>query len=501
MSAVKTRKTAQPRRIDKLLFEAGSQCAKRLFLEARESQDSVESERKALSEAGDRLLELACKAFPGTVVEAEDRTKAAAETKSLLSQSSTAVVFDGVFRSENTEVETDIVVRAGEGAVEIFEVKAGTTIKPRHLLDVAMQIHAIEASGWQVAKATILHVNSRYRHQGGDAYPIHQLFKNVDVTERARKLVPKVGEQVPKFLDELGDEKVLDLPTGTWCYHPLPCRFLPRCLAEGPENPLIHLPQLTPQQERRLMEQGTRELGAIDRKQAGLTLPQRRALKAVQTDTRVVEPFLAEELREVEFPVHMLFLQWHMEVLPRFVGQRPWQKLPFQWSIRSLDARGNDHAESFVAVESSDPRMPTITSLARALSDAGTVAVWHRGLPVRFRALLEDDPELKASVRELLNAPWLDLSSLIERTVYDPGFQGSFELPAVHRALCGGDLLEGLEIHDEQSADEAYRRILNSRTRAKTREKLGADLEAYGGRMAGAILDVFRALQAEVAKG
>ena len=160
------------------------------------------------------------------------------------------------------------------GEIDIFEVKAGTTVKPRHVLDVALQMHAIEAAGWTVKSASILHLNPKYQHQGGKTYPVQQLFKNVDVTGKAQKQLKKVAEQIKSFLTLVEDEGSLELPLGTWCRTPLPCPYLDRCLAEGPEFPLIHLPMLKPELESQLHEQAIEDLTQLDEQQPGLTLPQ-----------------------------------------------------------------------------------------------------------------------------------------------------------------------------------------------------------------------------------
>ena len=83
---------------------------------------------------------------------------------SALQATSPAAVFNAAFRIDGVEVRADIVTHGSDGGVEIFEVKSGTKVKPRHVKDVAFQIYAIERSGFEVKKATILHLNSQYRH-------------------------------------------------------------------------------------------------------------------------------------------------------------------------------------------------------------------------------------------------------------------------------------------------------------------------------------------------
>ena len=75
-------------------------------------------------------------------------------------------------------------IGSADGSLSIFEVKSGTKVKPRHVMDVALQTWVIESLGYRVLSVNLLHVNAQYRHEKEGTYPAQQLFKNSDVTER-----------------------------------------------------------------------------------------------------------------------------------------------------------------------------------------------------------------------------------------------------------------------------------------------------------------------------
>jgi hypothetical protein len=486
------------RLITKALFEAGSQCAKRLYLEAHEVGDAPEpsEHRKDLSEIGNQIVELASQAFrKGTTIDAEDMDRAVQQTADLLGGGKPVVMLGAAFRGGDAETRTDIALASASRELDIFEVKAGTTVKPRHIQDVALQIHVIESAGYRVKSASILHLNPKYLHKGSKTYPVQDLFKNLDVTKKARKLVAKVAEQIASFRTLLADESSCELPTGTWCRNPLPCPFLPRCLAEGPRFPLIHLPHLKRDQERQLHEQGIEDITQLDEQQPGLTLLQRRVLRSVKSDSLLVEPFVPIELTDVDFPLGFTHIQWHLEVLPRFEQSRPWQKTPYLWSMQVLHENGKVEKRGFVSKSAEDPRAPTLRSLATALRDIDTMLVHGGNLDERLRSMLDDLPELKPELRSLLQAPLLELGNLINHGVYHPGLAGSFELPVVHRALLGDKDAPSGTIADDEAAEVAYRRIMNSRTRAKTRDQLADDLQAYADRQSEMMLELFHFLR------
>ena len=99
---------------------------------------------------------------------------------------------------------------------------------------------------------------------------------------------------------------------------------------------------------------------------------QRRAATCVQTG----EPWFSPELRQVLggliYPLYFADFETVNPAIPRFAGMRPYDQLPFQWSVHVLREPGTEleHFE-FLAMDTNDPRHEFITSLCCALGDVG----------------------------------------------------------------------------------------------------------------------------------
>lgn len=497
--------------IDKPLFEAGLQCAKRLCLEYddADSVPKLSAHRERLIDVGEELVRLASQIFPGGLDLRDEEFEAALQkTEAFLAQGRPGVLFHAAFRGAGVEARADIVLVTTPGKVDLFEVKAGTTIKPRHLTDVALQMHAIEASGHEVQSCAIVHLDPRYVHDGSKDYKVQKLFRNVDVTTRARNQLGKMFGRLQSFRSALDDETSMELPTGTWCKRPLPCHFLKRCLKEAPDYPLVELPQLNRVQESRFHEDGIESIDQLDAASPGLTRLQRRAIQSVHSGELVVEPFVPREVDELDRPIAFLHIGWHLEVLPTFDGSRPWHKLPFCWSIHWLNADGSTTVRSYASRSAEDPRDECLSSLADQLARAETVIVYSWSFDDRFRALLEDDVPSKSHVRAISHAPVAFLEQLLMHGVYHPGFRGNFDVWNVHDTLekvrgdrapedlSGWDDGKTLEIRSEDEAQSAMQRILNRRTRQATRQKLGDQLEAWSRRSSAALVRIVEMLRA-----
>ncbi|MEZ5967341.1 MAG: DUF2779 domain-containing protein [Planctomycetota bacterium] len=486
-------------RITNALFTSGLQCSKRLYLDyhfAKKTPDPGETQ-SMIAEVGAELVELASSAFPkGVAIDPAD-PGAVAQTEQLCRDKKPQVVFHGRFRHEDAEIGCDILISSGDGTLDLFEVKAGVSIKPRHIMDLALQVHVLEKLGYKVRRTSIIHMNRRYLHAGGK-HPVHELFKNVDATARVRRHIGKIEGMLRSFGRALDDKNSLELPTGTWCRAPLTCPYLPRCMREGPRHPLVELPNLTRSQVDALHQGAIEDLSQVDVEQQGLTPLQRRVLVSVQSDKLVVEPRVFAELAECEYPMHFVWIESLLEVLPRFERSRPWQKIPFAWHRIVLKAEDKIEHASYFADGKEDPRARFVHTMLDATIGAHTVFFFPHDVEDRLRELVEDlTGEDKARARALLNSPFLEMQALARNGIYHPDFRGEFDLATMYLALVEGATYDDLEVASADAAGAALRKIANTRTRAATRAKLQEGVSAWMRRQAEAMFAIWQRLQSE----
>ena len=486
--------------ITSALFTSGLQCDKRLYLDALKPKDAPSpSELQAMmAEVGAELVGLASTAFPkGTAVEEKTAAAATAKTEELCRSGKPTVVFHGRFRHVDVDISCDIVIATGDGTIDLFEVKAGVSIKPRHVLELALQVWVLEALGYKVRRTSIIHLNRRFVHDGSNKYPVHELFKNVDATARVRRHVPKIAALLEGFRQALATASTLELPTGSWCRAPLACPYLARCTAEGPDHPLVELPGLTRSQVGSLHQEAIDSLADVDPELEGLTPIQRRVLQSVKTDDLAVDPRLFEEMAECDFPLQFVWSENLLEIQPRYAKTRPWQKLPFLWHRLEVRADGSTSHASFCSDGKEDPRPRFAHTLLDATIGAHTVVFFPHDVEDRLRELLEDlVGEDKARARAIVNSPFLEMQALLRHGAYHPEFRGEFDLTSVHGALLPDAKHPDLDIADADAAGAAIRKLANTRTRAATREKLQTGLQAWARHRAEMMFEVWQRLDA-----
>ena len=474
------KKSAKPKgtpNLDKHLFEAGQQCHKRLWLDCYEPvAETSSARRQEMSRIGDELRDLARTAFPNSVViEADGVDAAAAETLKQL-DAGAPVLFDAAFVGDGAVAQCDILVVHKDKQVDLFEIKSGTKVKHRYVNDLALQATVLEHNGYSMQRAYLLHVNPKYTHRQGDDYPPMQLMRSSDVTNKVQKQLANVARKLQQLRQVVGSGAAPEPPMGTYCESPFPCPHIARCAKSAPALPLHHLPELTRQQEADLHKEGVEELLAVPADRDDLTFRQRRTLQCHADGARMVEPFLQEELDECDWPLHFLAAANVTDPLPIFDEQRPWQRTPYAWAVKTVHEGGRVETQTFAQLDRDDPRGSFVKSLARHLEVGGTAVVWGEEILRELRPLLDSIPGEKASVRALLGQDHLDLRALLESAVFDPELRDYTDLAAVSAALLGDASSAGLEGLDADVRYELVHKARAPRVRAATREKIAATI-------------------------
>src|ERR1700688_4397433 len=109
--------------------------------------------------------------------------------------------------------------------------------------------------------------------------------------------------------------------------------------------------------------------------------------------------------------------------LPRFAGMRPYDQIPFQWSVHVQREPGAtpEHFE-FLATDKSDPRPAFISALCNTLGDRGSIVVYHQQFESqRLLDLALWLPELTGRISKIQRRFW-DLLPIVRNYVYHPQF-------------------------------------------------------------------------------
>ncbi len=474
---------------------AGLQCLRRLWLLVHEPPDYEEPGAGSPLAMGHEIGLHAHKLFPGGVLVAEEpwqHVQAVARTAALMADAAVPAVFEAAFVHDDIRIRVDVMERTPDGW-GLREVKSSTRVKDQHLDDVALQRHVLAGAGVPVSSTEVLHVNNGYLRGTGDVdWP--GFFTRVDVTgaieARRCDLLPRLP---PMRTCLQQDSPPLVEPSGH-CHTPYGCEFWERCTADKPADWIAHLPRLTLARRQELEALGIHAISAIP-SSFPLTSKQVIIRDATASGQPYVAPGLAGLLHRFSPPACYLDFEAMIPPVPLYAGTRPYQTLPFQWSLHTMAADGTLTHAAFLASGADDPRRAFAETLIAALAGSGLpIIVYSSYEQTRLLELAQQMPDLAASLEAIVGR-LADLLPVVRGAVYLPGFGFSNSIKAVAPALASGfgyDDLPG--IADGSAAAAAFLQLASGSLLPSTQASVRMELLAYCERDTMAMVEVHRAL-------
>ena len=495
-----------PHQLSKSRFMAGLQCLKRLYLEVhhRELADPVAPSQQAVFDVGNRVGELARERFAGgMLIDAAfyEQEKAESSTRALLSDFLVPALYEAAFSFEGIRTRVDVLARADDGqGFDLIEVKSTTGFKEReHLPDLAIQLHVVEGNGVPIRRAYLMHIDNTYVYGGGD-HDLSRLFALEDVTDMARSYVEDVASgKLAEMWESLEKTETLDIETGRHCTSPYRCPFYGHCHTDEPEHPIGELPRLHQWDEERLKTLGIRQVAEIPSDAPGLTELQRRVRDSVVSEAPYIGPDLAGRLGEIMLPTSFLDFETIAPAVPIFVGTRPFQHIPFQWSLHVRDTAGSLAHSEFLYEGSGDPRESFVTSLLEDIPATGSIVVYSGYEERVLRQLAAEFPQYKTQLIALTER-LVDLLQIVRDTYYHPAFHGSFSIKSVTPVLAPQLSYKELDIPDGLAASAAYQQLLTGDVPQAEAAKIRESLLTYCSRDTEAMVRVYEALLREAGR-
>ena len=474
-------------RLSKSKLMSASQCAKRLYLEVHQPELAhIDSGLESRFDTGHRVGEVARSLHPeGRLIGHGDNPVAALEeTREALMADGDLLLFEPAFQHGGVLVRADLLFRR-DGRYRLVEVKATTGVADHHLQDAAIQAWVIGGAGCPVDVVSIAHIDRSFVYLGGGDY--RGLLKQVDVTQ---DIAPLLG-RVPAMTLEC--QRVLagplpDIAVGKQCGEPYACPFLRHCDRDAPEFPLSMLGR-SRTLKMRLASQGYLDLRDVPQAEIGEGIP-RRIWNAIVKGETYQDPRAADLLRDLEYPRYYLDFETVHFAVPIWIGTRPYEQLPFQWSCHVEQADGALTHHEFLDTTGEAPMLRCMEALVAVLGTRGPVFAYSgfEGRILREGAVRH--PALAVELRAIADR-LIDLLPIARANYYHPAQNGSWSIKAVLPTIAPDlDYTALGEVSDGGDAPAAYLEMTDRRTSADRRDALATALRAYCGQDAAGMVRI-----------
>lgn len=445
---------------------------------------------KNLVEQGNEVESYARNLFPGGIEVIERDERGVEETVRFIAAKAPHI-FQATFIVDGFMARNDALSWNAENKCwDLYEVKGTNSTNEsgndhNHLDDLAFQASVLRRSNVPVGKYFLVHLNREYVRSGD--LDFNELFLVEDKTEQILARLSDIEEKMETAKWYLASK---DEPRGDDC----------KCIFKGrsghcttfrdsyPEVPKYSVHDITRigASKRKLQDLIERKIYEIEDipEDADLSDIQMNQIAAHRRGTPEIHiEGIREELENLVFPLYFLDYETYAPAIPTFNGYRPYQRIPFQFSLHILETPDAEMShEEYLHEEMSDPSENVANLLRKFIGVKGTVIAWNKSFEAGVnREIGERLPQHKAEM-ERINNMLYDLMDVFKKQHYvHPGFRGSTSIKKVLPALVPKLSYKELDIHEGGQASNAWWEMISPATHSDVSEKIAHDLKIYCG--------------------
>jgi len=373
----------------------------------------------------------------------------------------------------------DILKRVGPFDVwDLVEVKMSTQVKDYHIDDMALQRYAFYGAGYDIRRSILMHLNNRYVRMGD--LNLKDLFVLENCTGAVGNRMAEVKGNVAELIYMLNQADAPAIAPGDQCYHPFECDYTGHCIAQGPEFPVQNIFGSGRRLDALLADKivDVRDIpSAFD-----ATARQRIAIEACRNNQIFTNRALIDDwLAGLEYPLYFLDYETINPAIPLFDNSKPFQQIPFQFSLHIQATRGGavDHV-GFLHTGKDDPRPGFISCLIDNCGTSGSVIVYNQAFENRINNELGAAfPEFKEALDNISTRMKDLLVPFRSRFIYHPQMNGSASLKSVLPAFVADIGYDDLAIGDGETASLMYLQCIKNTISEQRKEKIFNDLKVY----------------------
>lgn len=446
--------------ISKSSFIKGLQCEKQLYLYKKhyDWRDPISKSLQAVFKRGTDVGLLAQKLFPGgesaQVVDPTQSGKALKLTKELV-DSGIKTIYEAAFMYDDVLVISDIIIK-GKNKWNVYEVKSSTSVSDTYLMDAAIQYYVLSNAGLKIKDFSIVFLNNQYIREG--ELDLKSLFSIQSVKDLIVEQQEFIKKEVKRFKRVIKEKEIPGIKIGPQCYNPYDCSFLGYCWKEIPEYSVFNIAGLRMEKKFELYDQGIVNIEDVP-KDFQLNTNQRIQVDSHKKNEKIIDKTAIKEfLNSLSYPLYFMDFETFMPAVPMFDNSRPYQQIPFQYSLHYRRDKFSDmkHFE-FLAEASGDPRKNFIEKLLFDTDRRGDIIVYNQAFEItRLKEIARDFPEYENPIEEMI----LRIKDLMmpfqKKYYYTPEMKGSYSIKYVLPALIPQMNYEGMPIADGGTASISF---------------------------------------------
>lgn len=424
--------------ITKTDYLSFKQCPKSLWLRKHKPDVINKSDENGMDTI-EQIRELAGELFPfGVYIESENVSDKIIETQKAISQGE-ITIFGAAFEYKGLVVLCD-VLHSGDEGWTIYKVTSSTGVKERQMDDIGFQ-YFVANKTMPIHSVHIAHLNKEYVRNG--ELNLDELFVITNKTEEVLKKQEEVTSDVVALQGIVKNDSC-EREIGGYCdkygKDALPCAAKGHCWSHIPTYSVFNITRIG-KKAMDLYKDGIVKIEDIP-EDFKLSETQKFQVETHKSKKSIVEKEKIKEfLRDFTFPLYFLDFETYQQTIPLYNGVKPYQQIPFQYSLHILKTFNEDleHRE-FLAKEGVDSRRVLAERLIHDIPKDVCVVAYNmsfekmvlKGLAEQFQDLSDHLMSIHDNIVDLM-IPFQ------KKWYYTNEMQGSYSIKYVLPALLPND--------------------------------------------------------------
>lgn len=347
--------------LSKTKYCKGVQCKKILWLNEYKSEYAVPKTPDSVFKNGNKVGELA-KAYLGEDykdIPYEKKAVMIEKTRKLMKDEPN-IITEASFSFDNNFCRVDILKNDLDG-VEIYEVKSSTSfyeknstnLKEVFLDDVAYQYYVLSSLDLNVKKAYLVCINNKYKLDG--ELDRKKFFMKLDITEEVKQKQEEVRyniDMIKKYMAEYDRETEPIKKIGMHCFKPYECDFWEYCTKDLPKPNVFDIKDM--QNKTKFKKYYAGKIKFEDLKN-DKTIKNQKYKDQIEYElcegqkVKIDKDAINNFLGKLKYPLCFLDYETIWPPIPVLEGTKPYQQIPFQYSLHILQEDDSLEHKEFLA--------------------------------------------------------------------------------------------------------------------------------------------------------
>ena len=336
--------------------------------------------------------------IPTTIVNRDERI---ALTNELIS-TGTDAIFEATFFADNIEIRVDALLKAS-GGYEIRELKAvkfknnilNDKKFQKHINDVSIQYYVLNKLGYNITNSYVMTINGEYIRD--DNLSAKELFKEVLVTNEVLDLQDSIPEKVKdlnEILLDMQNEPNTDIDKH--CHKDnQKCGAKKYCWQEQrniPDYSIFDIFNLG-DKSLNMYHNNIVDIKDIPEDERTTEIQEFYIDHWINNSTYINDVEIGKFISELCFPLFHLDFESYNPAIPKYKNSRPYQQIPFQYSIHVEHNENKCEHREFLGNPKLDPREELICQLLSDIEGQSSVIIYSSFEINRIKELACDFPK------------------------------------------------------------------------------------------------------------